>query len=69
MNLTYKGHVAPEDIVGRILGPDLFNAYSTVTSSEYIEAEDVTRVTVKPSVSDTDTIFDEWGQMWRFDSV
>lgn len=80
MKLTYPCTLAESEIVGRLLGPDLYDAYSVATSIEHVvlyrelNGEQIpvagTVVTVRPvnptelRTSEGRVTVDEWGQPW-----
>ena len=71
MKLNFPGRLNLNDIVGRLLGPDLHNAYSVALDAEWDPTTDKTAVKVRPvapkELKPPHVVVDKWGQPWLRD--
>lgn len=68
MRLNFPGRLHLNDIIGRLLGPDMHHAYAVAIDAEFDEENDRTRVTVRPvgpkELEQPGVLVDRWGQPW-----
>jgi hypothetical protein len=63
-HLTYQGDVS-EQVIGQIMGPDIYGGLSEAVEAEYFPLADITRVKFAPIyiADDRSVSLDEFGQL------
>lgn len=68
MKLNFPGQMRLNDIIGRLLGPDVHNAYVVAYDAEYLPETDKTQVKCRPvgpgELQSPNVVVDKWGQPW-----
>lgn len=68
MKLNFPGRLQLNEIIGRLLGPDMYNAYSVAVDAEWDSRKNVTQVKVRPvapaELKTPNVVVDKWGQPW-----
>ncbi len=64
MHLNYAGGIPAEDLVGRLLGPDMFDAFVQCVAVEH--GGGITRAKMRPVPADELHLMtrDQLGQLW-----